>query len=217
MDKTSAAKDPWIAASDVVPMFPTLAWKLKLAREIHEPLDERILGALARMRADQPSLPRGEGWQSPQDLHTREEFAELAACVLRAGGAVLRFLRIGYDALEITGSWATVLAPGAQHRAHSHPNNFLSAVYYVRVQEGADCINFHDPRAQSYVIRPPVTALTAENTDQVVVKVENGLLLLFPAYLQHSVDANASAAERVSLSFNLMFSGFTENLAKPLW
>jgi uncharacterized protein (TIGR02466 family) len=213
----SAAKDPWIAASDVVPMFPTLVWKLKLAREIHEPLDEHILGALARLRADRPSLARGEGWQSPQDLHTREEFAELAACVLRAGGAVLRFLRIGYDALEITGTWATVLAPGASHRLHSHPNNFLSAVYYVRVQDGADRINFHDPRAQTYVIRPPVTALTAENTDQVVVQVENGLLLLFPAYLQHSVDANESTAERVSLSFNLMFSGFTENLAKPLW
>jgi uncharacterized protein (TIGR02466 family) len=213
----SPAKDPWIAASDVVPMFPTLVWKLQLARAIHAPLDERILGALARMRADRPSLARGEGWQSPQGLHTREEFTELAACVLRAGAAVLRFLQISYDALEITGSWATVLAPGASHRAHSHPNNFLSAVYYVRVQEGADRINFHDPRAQTYVIRPPVTALTAENTDQVVVKVENGLLLLFPAYLQHSVDANESAAERVSLSFNLMFSGFTENLAKPLW
>lgn len=213
----SAAKDPWIAASDVVPMFPTLLWKLKLAREIHEPLNERILGALARERRDKATLVPGEGWQSAQDLHRREECAELAACVTRAAAAVLRFLCVGTDALEITGSWATVLAPGASHRAHSHPNNFLSAVYYVRVAEGANAINFHDPRAQTGVIRPPVTALTAENTDQVVVQVENGALLLFPAYLQHSVDANASKTERVSLSFNLMFSGFTENLARPMW
>ena len=33
----------------------------------------------------------------------------------------------------------------------------------------------------------------------------------------HSVDETASDEERISVSFNLMFSAFTENLAKPLW
>jgi len=47
--------------------------------------------------------------------------------------------------------------------------------------------------------------------------LQNGTLLLFPAYLPHSVDANTSEAERISLSFNLMFSSFTETLSKPLW
>ncbi len=100
---------------------------------------------------------------------------------------------------------------------HSHPNNFLSGVYYLHTQAGADTINFHDPRRQTGIIRPPVTELTAENTDQVVVKVRNGTLLMFPSYLEHSVDANQSDAERVSLSFNVMFSAFAEELAKPLW
>ena len=74
-----------------------------------------------------------------------------------------------------------------------------------------------DPRSQASVIRPPVTELTAENTDQVVVPVRNGTLLMFPAYLPHSVDETASDEERISVSFNLMFSAFTENLANPLW
>ena len=60
-------------------------------------------------------------------------------------------------------------------------------------------------------------ALTNENTDQVVVRVKNGTLLMFPSYLEHSVDANMSAEERISISFNIMFSSFTENLSKPLW
>ena len=130
---------------------------------------------------------------------------------------IFEFLRIGYGAFEVTGCWANVLASGAAHRAHSHPNNFLSGVYYLRTQAGADTINFHDPRNQTGVIRPPVVELTAENTDQVVVRVSNGTLLFFPAYLEHSVDPNASRQERVSLSFNVMFSAFTENLSKPLW
>ena len=48
---------------------------------------------------------------------------------------------IGCDAFEITGCWATVLAKGAVHKVHSHPNNFLSGVYYVRTRPGADTIN----------------------------------------------------------------------------
>ena len=131
--------------------------------------------------------------------------------------AILRFLKIGYHDFEITACWANVLAPGAAHKMHSHPNNFLSGVYYARTFPGADAINFHDPRPQAGIIRPPVIELSAENTDQVVVKVSDGKLLLFPAYLQHSVDTNTSEHERISISFNIMFSAFTEHLSKPLW
>ena len=79
------------------------------------------------------------------------------------------------------------------------------------------CHCIHDPRRQTGVIRPPVVELTAENADQVVVRVTNGTLLMFPSYLEHSVDANASAEERISISFNIMFTSFTEKLSKPLW
>jgi uncharacterized protein (TIGR02466 family) len=85
------------------------------------------------------------------------------------------------------------------------------------VLPGADTINFHDPRIQSRVIRPPVVELTGENTDQVVVKVTSGTLLMFPSYLEHSVEANECDEERISVSFNMMFSAFTEKLSKPLW
>ncbi len=50
-----------------------------------------------------------------------------------------------------------------------------------------------------------------------MVKVQDGTLLMFPSYLEHSVDANTSNEERVSVSFNLMLSSFTERLSKPLW
>ena len=209
--------EPWIEASDVTPMFPTLVWKLQLKADLREAMAARILAALEGMRRDLPRLAPGQGWQSEQTLHEREELRDLVACVNRAAKGILHFLRIGCDAFEITGCWANVLAKGAAHKAHSHPNNFLSGVYYVRTHPGTDTLNFHDPRNQAGVIRPPVVELTAENTDQVVVRVKNGTLLVFPSYLQHSVDANMSEEERISISFNIMFSSFTENLSKPLW
>ena len=211
------AGDQWIEASDVIPMFPTLLWKILVKPELRDAIDAKILAMLGSMRHGLERLEPGQGWQSEQTLHDREEFRDLVACVGNATRSILRFLQIGHEAFEITGCWATVLARGAAHKAHSHPNNYLSGVYYVRTHPGADTINFHDPRVQAGVIRPPVVELTGENTDQVVVKVTNGTLLLFPSYLEHSVDANTSEEERVSISFNVMFSSFTEKLSKPLW
>jgi len=211
------ARARWAHTSDVMPMFPTLVWKVQLQAQLRDTISARVLPALSLMRSQHPPLGHGEGWQSIQTLHTLEEFQEFVSPVRQAVQGILRFLRIGYDAFEITACWATVLAPGAEHRVHDHPNNFLSGVYYLRTHAGADTINFHDPRSQAGVIRPPVTELTAENTEQVVVRVQDGTLLLFPAYLRHSVDANASQQDRISISFNIMFSAFTETLTRPLW
>ncbi|MBI2316604.1 MAG: 2OG-Fe(II) oxygenase family protein [Betaproteobacteria bacterium] len=197
-------------------MFPTLVWKVQIEAGRCEAINAAILAAVARIRPEAP-LAAGQGWQSGQALHQLEELRDLNACVERSARSVLRFLKIAYDDLEITACWANILARGAAHKAHSHPNNFLSGVYYVQTDPAIDAINFHDPRSQTAVIRPPVAELTAENTDQVVVRVRNGMLLLFPSYLEHSVDANAGENERISVSFNIMFSAFTEKLAKPLW
>ena len=207
----------WIQTSEVIPMFPTLLWKISLRPELRDAIDAKAIAALEGLRRDLPVLDPGQGWQSEQTLHQREEFQDLISCVTKFAKSILRFLRVGPDAFEITGCWATVLANGAIHKVHSHPNNFLSGVYYVRIQSGSDTINFHDPRSQTGVIRPPVVELTAENTDQVVVRVTNGTLLMFPSYLEHSVDTNMGEEERISISFNIMFTSFTEQLSKPLW
>ena len=209
--------DAWLEASDVFPMFPTLVWKTLLKAELGDAIDANVLATLEQLRRNLPTLNPGDGWQSEQTLHQRDEFRDLISCVSNVAKSILRFLRISQEAFEITGCWATVLAKGAIHKTHSHPNNFLSGVYYVRVYPGADTINFHDPRSQTRIIRPPVVELTAENTDQVVVRVTNGTLLMFPSYLEHSVDTNMIAEERISISFNIMFSSFAEQLSKPLW
>ena len=66
-------------------------------------------------------------------------------------------------------------------------------------------------------MRAPVHELTADNTDLVAVKVKDGDLLMFPAWLQHSVDANRSDRIRISISFNAMFASYVEVMGRPLW
>jgi uncharacterized protein (TIGR02466 family) len=124
----------WSEASEVIPMFPSLVWKTQIEAGLRDAMNARIVEVLAEMRRDALPLAPGQGWQSAQDLHEREAFRELVSCIDRCTKGILRFLRIGAAECEITGCWATALAPGAAHKLHSHPNNFLSGVYYVRTR-----------------------------------------------------------------------------------
>jgi uncharacterized protein (TIGR02466 family) len=208
---------PLLESTDVHGLFPSLVWEFQLREETRGPIDAALGRVLARLRAPLPPLASGAAWQSGFGLHRQAELRELVAVVELASRSVLEFLRTGSGETVITGCWATVLAPGAAHAVHQHPNNYLGAVYYLQVPRGADTVNFHDPRPQAGVIRPPVTELTRENTDQVVFRVRPGRLLLFPAWLPHSVPANAGESERISVSFNLMFAHYAEELGRPLW
>ena len=204
------------AATDVLRMFPTFVWKAELESEVHRRINSSIIQKLEDIKRCAP-LTAGRGWQSGHDLHKLDEFRELVSCLNHGLTRVLEFLEIGEENLEITGCWANMNPPDAAHETHNHPNNYLSGVYYAQTNRGADTIKFHDPRPQTEIIKPAVTALTAENTDQVVVKVANGTLLIFPSWLKHSVDANDSDTTRISISFNVMFSNFAESMSKPLW
>lgn len=198
--------------SEVVRLFPTFVWKSQLDEATCKASNQTI-------HAQLPQWPgRGSGaWQSDAGLHKLDAMRALIACIDAEVHSLLDFLKIDASAYEITGCWANVLEPGAVHPMHSHPNNFLSGVYYVQSQPGADTINFHDPRPQTAVIRPPVSELTAYNTDQVVVAVAEGMLLLFPAWLPHSVSANRSDQRRISISFNVMFTEYEKRMSPPLW
>lgn len=201
---------------EVIRLFPSFVWRTRLGSEARAAVRGAILHEVAAQRAG-TDPEAGQVWQSRHGLHDVPALEPLVRHVRRCVEQVLEFLHVGAAPFEITGLWVNVAAPGGSVRMHCHPNNFLSGVYYVQVQEGADTINFHDPRPQTAVVRPPVTELTAYNTDQVTVRVDEGTLLIFPSWLFHSVDPNRSDRVRISASFNAMFSRYAETMGEPLW
>ena len=143
--------------------------------------------------------------------------ANLVSCINHAVEGVLRFLKIGYDDFAITGCWANVNTKGASHRMHSHPNNFLSGVYYVQTDHGADTINFHDPRHQTGIIRPPVKELTRENTGSGRRQCNRRYAACFSVLSPTLRGCERERHRSISVSFNVMFTSFTERMSKPGW
>ncbi len=130
---------------------------------------------------------------------------------------MLDFVAVSHDGFAITGCWANIAAPGAPHKIHTHPNNYLSGVYYLKVPAGGESITFLDLRPQTMVISPRAEHDNPANAGKMTVTIDEGLLLIFPSWLAHSVDANDSDEIRISISFNAMFTSFAEKMSEPRW
>lgn len=201
----------------VIPLFPTYLWMHKLSPDEYTSLNAGLRQALTKLRQDDTEKNTDGLIQTHTRLHTLPEFQDLNQFILGAALGVSDFLKLATKSMEITGCWANINLQGVQHKAHTHPNNFLGGVYYLDAPVGTASIVFSDPRPQAYVISPVVETSTPENAGKAVITVEEGLLILFPAWLSHSVENGPHEKERVSISFNLMFSDFTKNISPTKW
>jgi len=200
----------------LVQLFPTYLWKIEFPDELTRSINQSILPLIERKLQNIP-LTADKVLQTEQNLHLEPEFAELVKYIYLYANSALEFLNYDYEDIQITGCWANISGMGSTHRRHSHPNNYLSGVYYAEVTSGNNNIIFHDPRAQTNTIKPPVKKMTFYNSDHMIAEVTPGTLLFFPAWLHHSVPTSQVDIRRVSVAFNLMFLQFAETMGRPMW
>ncbi|PPR47596.1 MAG: hypothetical protein CFH19_00439 [Alphaproteobacteria bacterium MarineAlpha5_Bin9] len=105
--------------------------------------------------------------------------------------------------LKITGMWAIINPTNASNARHIHSNNFISAAYYVKAPENCGNIVFYDPRSANVIRTPAFERSNTLNSSIFKITPKEGLLVLFPSYLHHSVDMNKSNEERIVVSFNM--------------
>lgn len=205
------------AQDEVLTFFPTPVWTFDLGAPQRDSLNTKLLTAIEGLVETRPVLRWGESWQTVQDLQNRPEFSELTTLIGAGVRRALDLLEVSYGAFEITACWGNISAAGAWHRPHRHPNNFLSGVYYVKTQDGADQISFHEPRPQSSMLAPRPKRENAYNSETVLLDAHAGRLVIFPAWLSHSVPPNTSEEERISISFNIVLASFEEDMSSPRW
>ena len=128
-----------------------------------------------------PEIPPGVGEQTDTDLHRLPELAPFVDHVMQAAVEVLDFLEVIYDGIEITGCWANINAVRGSHSEHTHPNNYLSGVYCVQADPGADTFTIKDSRSQRSMIRARVKQSTVHNAGEHKLTVQPGDMILFPA------------------------------------
>jgi len=105
----------------------------------------------------------------------------------------------------ITQSWINVTHPTESHHQHTHPNSFISGVFYFSVEELVDSIIFSKKHEREIVF--PSKISNQFNSSNYFLKLSNGDLVIFPSNLPHHVDNTISKNPRISLSFNTFIKG----------
>lgn len=205
------------ASTEVKDIFPTPLWVADLPPEKAKSLNDELRRLIYDLTEPRGELPPGSNWQTDPILHQRPEFKEFCHLVRQAAKGALNFLQVEYEGFDITGCWANINPKGGLNSAHTHPNNYLSGVYYVSLPEGSGQIAFADPRPQAMTMMPTTKQWNKYVGNEIKLEIKEGRFVLFPAWLVHSVGVNRSDEHRISISYNIMFSNFSETMSAPLW
>ena len=136
------------------------------------------------------------------DLHTMSYFKSLSSKVLEYSEKILKDYGYEFEKLEITSMWGNLLHEGADHSPHTHSNNILSGVYYLK---SGSPIQFFDPRPQANVMMPRKKTNTKYNSNMVQLDSTVDTALFFPSWLMHWVPPTPN--ERISVSWNVLIRG----------
>ena len=107
----AATQAPTVESTEIVPLFPTLVWKMQLSRDTYEPINAKIESKLMELAQATPGLSTNGKLQTDQTLHHLPEFQDLNNIINGAATGVLDFLKIVYESLELTGCWANISPP----------------------------------------------------------------------------------------------------------
>jgi len=150
-----------------------------------------------------------KGWHSTTDMATKPEYQPLANELMIMSKDIFKeeFL----DREPVLGNmWANINPKEGSNQPHIHPNSLFSGVYYVKSNPQAGRLKIYDPRPGIQMVmpirkegQPPKHLWRDANLDPVT-----GRLIMFPAWLWHSVEPNQSDELRISVSFNFIQHGF---------
>ncbi len=93
--------------------------------------------------------------------------------------------------------WANINYRGNWNSLHEHTGAFVSGVYYVKYPKDGGCLILRDPRT---IIKHQHSA---EPDKHMTILPREGLLLLFPGYLEHMVTPSECDESRISIAFNV--------------
>ena len=100
-----------------------------------------------------------------------------------------------------------VTKPSEFHHEHFHQNSIISGVFYVSTVEN-DSITFFDPNSKvKNLIKITTNEYNPFNSTDMTFPVKDNQLILFPSWMNHSVQANKGTKDRISISFNTFVRG----------
>jgi len=106
--------------------------------------------------------------------------------------------------LTIDNMWLNINYPHSYNQIHNHPRCCFAGSFYLSVPENSGDIIFHSEKDVTNYMLPKWTTKYGEyNSITWTLPVERNAFYVFPGWLKHSVEANQSKEDRISISINV--------------
>jgi len=186
--------------------FPTPVWASQLEnyKEINE---EMFLFIKNKQEEDQQGIKKSNvrGWHSKDfdlDDNIPKKFINFISPLIKNVIDEMNW-EDKKQTIKINNMWTIINTGGSANLRHQHGNSTISGAYYVRAPENCGDIVFYDPRPAPVFSHPNVKGPNLLNAQVNGITPKEGALVLFPSYLDHSVNENLSKQERIVISFNI--------------
>ena len=182
-------------------LFPTLIWEIDLSKK-STMLSKMKRFILQAKSIDPTGIRRSNygGWHSKIYNKYVEEFRDFEKIIDEVISGVENELNI--PNLELSEYWCNVNEYGDYNELHNHIGSYFSGVFYISVTEkNMGNIHFYRGDNMKYYTNklPKRNNVTGQKIDY---ESKTGKLLIFPGWLDHSVDGSRSKNKRISISFN---------------
>ena len=186
--------------------FPTPVWTLQL--DDYQSVNEKMYKFIKITQLkDQEGIKKSnnKGWHSKDFNMQENDPKNFIKFILPAIEQVITDMNWEKQkqSININNMWAIINTGGAANLRHQHGNSTISGAYYVRAPKNSGDIVFYDPRPAPVYTYPKALNPNLLNAQVNGISPKEGALVLFPSYLDHSVNENLSNEERIVISFNI--------------
>ena len=192
--------------SEINLFFPTHVWTSLIPN--NQEINIKILEYIYKLKNEDPiGLKKSnfKGWHS-KNFNLNDNEPKAFVNVIQESLKEL-FNDMEWDLtkqeVKISSMWSIINTKDANNGRHIHGNNFISAAYYVKAPKNCGNFIFYDPRSAPTYHHPIYKKPNKLNSNAHSIEPKEGLLILFPSFLHHSVETNQSDEERIVISFNI--------------
>jgi len=121
------------------------------------------------------------------------------------------------DELYMTNSWFTINNKEHFHHKHSHPNVFLSMIYYIQCESGDLEFYTKSSLQEGFNLDYTIKKYNIFNSTKWILKTKTNDVVIFPGWIQHKTTPNLNDEKRIALVANFFIRGKLGSLHEELY
>jgi len=192
----------WVPPLARYDLFATRIWQSRLVPFYSQlPKWAELICAMRASHPETGGRTNRRGWNSTEMfVLERPEFADLNSAVRAGCTAALQDMGIGNTVFRLQ-SWINLHDRGGFNVSHVHEGSLLSGSIYIQVPPGSGSFVLREPRPG--VVHGLLKGMVPNGHNDIQLVPEPGLLVIFPCWLEHYVEAHESDTPRITIAFNV--------------